>query len=602
MVELTFPRFAKIPLFLVLIIWALLPASRLLAGPLLEKARAFDKALEEEHTPQGMVFNLLPGTDGKSLRPVGGGDSTIWTGAYIAAQCFRFRVTKEPAALANIEKGLWAFHHLHAMTGSPGFLGRCFGPREWFGNAPGMLPGTGTYSTFLFHPDTSRDQYTGIFLAYTLAWPLIRNPELRKVVREDVGSIAKNLSGNGLALEATIGRVRKVMFNLDPTYCYQDRITREEWESVDDFPAETLARIIPFDERLARALSTFRPPPIRGGEAFRALLMLQAAASITEDPDIGSFFRDELCARRDLPRIASRSCELLSDLYLGTGDPILLDILGELAVSVFHVGREILIEYGIAPRSFLEGVSPALEIFVVPLGHVGGKLLLRLLKRARDPAFFLGLARFVPEIESLAGTLEAVGCRMEARRALEFSRWLNTVSRSNIDEFSDAMRSYVGTNLTFFALLGILEGDPAPDLASAATDAMRRAYVPIEDESNSLYTFIRTAYCKPPVPSLRLEQAKEALLLYPSDRHDRLFDHSSDPGLELLPWPDRLSHWGRQSKRIFPLNQRAPDIFIWQDSPRSVVTGSRSGVLVAPVGYALAYWLGRAHGLLTAED
>ncbi|GAB1352856.1 hypothetical protein MASR1M12_15880 [Erysipelotrichia bacterium] len=94
------------------------------AGELLEKARRFDNLVAAEHIPRGLVVNLQPIEDGQQLRYRSAGDSTIWTGAYIAAQVYRYRVTSDTAALDNLEKALRAFVQLHEMAGSTGFVGR----------------------------------------------------------------------------------------------------------------------------------------------------------------------------------------------------------------------------------------------------------------------------------------------------------------------------------------------------------------------------------------------------------------------------------------------------------------------------------------------
>mgnify|MGYP001409935214 CR=1 FL=1 len=50
------------------------------------------------------------------------------------------------------------------------------------------------------------------------------------------------------------------------------------------------------------------------------------------------------------------------------------------------------------------------------------------------------------------------------------------------------------------------------------------------------------------------------------------------------------------------MNERCPHIFPWQEPPRKVVYNADDGAVVAPVGYLLAYWLGRDRGLLKPED
>jgi len=55
------------------------------------------------------------------------GDSAIWTGHYLAAEAFRYQVTRSPDALANAWKALEGIHSLLDVTGSD-VLARCLIP------------------------------------------------------------------------------------------------------------------------------------------------------------------------------------------------------------------------------------------------------------------------------------------------------------------------------------------------------------------------------------------------------------------------------------------------------------------------------------------
>ncbi|HNV70485.1 MAG TPA: hypothetical protein PKO06_12365, partial [Candidatus Ozemobacteraceae bacterium] len=232
---------------LLALVWLSL-ALPLWSGPLAEKAATFDRVIQQKHCPEGLVFDVHLDDQGNFRKIRGGGDSLIWSGAYAASQVYRYRVTKDPLALQNVEKTLWAFHHLQAMSGSPGFVGRSFVDPAWIDHVGNRLPGVGTYSKRLFQPSSSRDQYTGLFLAYALAWPIITDPALRATVREDVRAIGRSLVENRLAMIGRFPTGEERAFNVDPCYIYQDRLTREEWEKVDDFPANVLAKLCPYDE------------------------------------------------------------------------------------------------------------------------------------------------------------------------------------------------------------------------------------------------------------------------------------------------------------------------------------------------------------------
>lgn len=577
-------------------------ATCLLAGPLHDKAMRFEEAIRNLHCPNGLVFDAVPGPDGGFLMPAGGGDSTIWTGAWIAAEVFRWRATKDPEALTAIETSLEAFHKLHLLCGGNGFLGRFFGRRSWFSGRSNVATAAPPEQDVAWSTDTSRDQYTGIFLAWTLAWPVIHDAGLRERVASDVREAGRNLMRNDLALVATIDGAAKRMFNVSPDYCYQDRITPEEWARVDDFPVNAFCRAVPYNATMAEVLASFRPPAIRGGEALRALLMTGTAAHITKDPDLETFFRDDVCGRRAYPRVASETSQLLSDLFLGINDDVAVRLVAQLHVSIV----DMVLEAGrrFRPRyvNIINYISPAVRTLAFLVGHLRGNLLLGVLDCLRGPHGFDWLGRLADNADAWAAASRGLGFRKPADKLAARAAVWREMAASNLDELSDALRSYVGTNITQFALLGLMEGVRENGIEPAARDCIDRAFLPVADEANALYTYIRHVHGTASLSADLLAAAKRTLELYPEDQRQRRIDNSAEPGLRVLPWPDRFERYGNMADRVFPIDRRAPHIFIWQESPRRIVSGSDGPGRIAPVGYLMAYWFARCYGILTPED
>ncbi len=576
--------------------------SCLFAGPLHDKAMRFEEAIRKLHCPNGLVFDAVPGPDGGFLMPAGGGDSTIWTGAWIAAEVFRWRATKDPEALAAVETSLEAFHRLHLLCGGDGFLGRYFGHRSWFPGRNNLAPGAPPNQDLVWNTDTSRDQYTGIFLAWMLAWPVIRDAGLRERVASDVLAAGRNLRRNDLALVATIDGTPKSMFSVSPDYCYQDRITPEEWARVDDFPVNAFCRSVPYNATMAEVLATFRPPPIRGGEALRALLMTGTAARITKDPDLERFFRDELCGRRAYPRVASETSQLVSDLFLGINENVAVRLIAQLHVSLADLALEAGRRFRPGYSNIISFISPVARAVAFAVGYLRGNMLIGILDCLRGPRGFDWLGRLADDADAWAAAARNLGFtkpaeKLEARAAV----WREMAS-SNLDELSDALRSYVGTNITQFALLGLMEGLRESGIEPAARDCVDRAFLPIADEANPLYTYIRHVHGTASLSSDLLAAAKRTLERYPEDQRQRRVDNGAEPGLRVLPWPDRFERYGNQADRVFPIDKRAPHIFIWQECPRRIVSGSDGPGRVAPVGYLMAYWFARCYGILTPEE
>jgi len=570
------------------------------AGELAEKAAKFDRAVSEQHMPRGLVVNLQPIGDGTQQRYRSAGDSTIWTGAYIAAQVFRYRVTRDEAALDNLEKCLRAFVQLHDMAGQQGFIGRAFGSREELGNSADIVAGVGSYSHLCFKADTSRDQYTGIFMGCALAWKHIRDAELREELSSMIATAAHNLMNNNLALKAVINGVELSTFNLNPDYAYQDRITPEEWAKVDDFPANVFAAAVPYSERLARIIARFKPPAIRGGEALRALLMFQTACNITGDEELIRYFDEELLGRRQLHVVASETARLLEDVIMGRNLPVVESRIYGIFSAVGRVFVQIQTMRAGVPDSISTWLEP---VTMLPVIYVSAKLTNRLMKVLaflRKPSSSELFAALAERVESKAAEMLALKSNAASQKLKNRLHQLNDYAASNVDEFADTMRSYVGCNLGFFALLGILEQPGDLRLRTTALAILPRAFELIADEGNSMYSFIEAAHTGRVYDDPLLIAARKTLQLYPEEQTNRRIDHSNS--LRHSLWPDRFGRYDKQSVEVIPIDQRAPHIFIWQEPPRMLVTGADDQTRIAPVGYLLAYWYGRFHGLIKDSD
>jgi hypothetical protein len=124
------------------------------------------------------------------------GDSAIWTGHYLAAEAFRYRVTANPVALDNIRATLAGIRSLVEITGGELLARAIFPPSSPFAEAikkeegsHGVFPGTLGRQNFLWLGGTSRDQYSGIFFGLGVA--LEHVPE----VRDDVADLITRLAG-----------------------------------------------------------------------------------------------------------------------------------------------------------------------------------------------------------------------------------------------------------------------------------------------------------------------------------------------------------------------------------------------------------------------
>lgn len=134
------------------------------------------------------------------------GDSTIWTGTYLASQSMRYYVTDEAEAKQiAIEKVQTLSGHLH-VTGRTGFIGRYWGSQDMleFYGGPGWCEGyerchqvdDGPFTGDFWIGETSRDQYTGWFYGMMMAYDLIDDEPTREIIRDDVAEVLDELISN----------------------------------------------------------------------------------------------------------------------------------------------------------------------------------------------------------------------------------------------------------------------------------------------------------------------------------------------------------------------------------------------------------------------
>jgi hypothetical protein len=114
------------------------------------------------------------------------GDSAIWTGHYLAAESFRYKVTGDLTALANAQKALAGLQTLVDVTGT-NLLARCYVPMSSpFAagiNQEESHNGIHASGQNYWIGNTSRDQYMGVFFGLSVAYELINQPEMRSSIQ-----------------------------------------------------------------------------------------------------------------------------------------------------------------------------------------------------------------------------------------------------------------------------------------------------------------------------------------------------------------------------------------------------------------------------------
>ena len=181
---------------------ALVVFSSLLGFPILASeadALAIAANIRAKHMPFGTVLDpIFSSPAGNQI--VGYtrcGDSALWTGAYLAAEAFHFKVTRSAEALANVNAALAGIKSLVDVTGT-NQLARCIVPlyppyatgiqSEEAGNQIHTAP------PWFWVSNTSRDQVVGVFFGLGVAYDMVDDDSVRATVSDLVTKLTGYIS------------------------------------------------------------------------------------------------------------------------------------------------------------------------------------------------------------------------------------------------------------------------------------------------------------------------------------------------------------------------------------------------------------------------
>ncbi|WP_128545362.1 hypothetical protein [Larkinella soli] len=170
---------------------------------LLDKARFYEEQVRSRHIRNG--FNAsLSGMEKGNLGTGFLADSDndgLWTSMYLAAEVFRYAVTKEPEALQNCRESLDAMERLYTINPVPGFPARSF---ERSGHIAELSdPERWQHAK---HPDwdwkatTSSDEAIGHIFAFGAIAELIDDARLKKQAVMLIDTLMSHIVRNDLYL------------------------------------------------------------------------------------------------------------------------------------------------------------------------------------------------------------------------------------------------------------------------------------------------------------------------------------------------------------------------------------------------------------------
>jgi hypothetical protein len=169
--------------------------------------------------------------------------------------------------------------------------------------------------------------------------------------------------------------------------------------------------------------------------------------------------------------------------------------------------------------------------------------------------------------------------------------------------------SFDNIDMVFHAIYPLLRREEIPELAARLRAVLDVGIwqppdpdvaPPVHRSTHSLYIFLYGALADPapddPVFRAAMEDAVCTLAALPADRHDRTV-HPVGPEAVCT------NRMGRPNAAApLPLADRHYDNYLWRLDPYEIDSHEAvPGLVHSPEDFLLAYWLGRYHGLLSAE-
>jgi hypothetical protein len=173
-----------------------------------EKSRAFVNRVQARHNRWGLTAESRLQTPGdlSSNRTVSSDNDGLWTAMYVAAECFRYKVTGEADARANARQGMNALLRLEAITGIAGFPARSF-----IKVGEDVQPADGEWHdtpdrAWRWKGDTSSDEIVGHYFVYPIYFDLIADETEKPALRAAIDRITNHILDNGYQLVGPGGK------------------------------------------------------------------------------------------------------------------------------------------------------------------------------------------------------------------------------------------------------------------------------------------------------------------------------------------------------------------------------------------------------------
>lgn len=171
---------------------------------LTEKAALYDADIEQRFLDPAVGMIPSGGPPGTALGDWSwSGDGSLWTAVYLASQVYRFEVTSEPKAKANVITTLDALLKLQEITGDWTQFARTLRKAGATPPSPPWHAGTGQYAGLEWLEGGNNDMLKGLLYGYLMGWELLceggktGNESLCARIRTNAKHLADDVSLGG---------------------------------------------------------------------------------------------------------------------------------------------------------------------------------------------------------------------------------------------------------------------------------------------------------------------------------------------------------------------------------------------------------------------
>jgi hypothetical protein len=180
-----------------------------------QDALAIDANIQARHLPYGAILDPILSPDLTQVTDYTRcGDSAVWTGHYLAAEAFRYKVTGSADALANINNAIAAINNLVNVTGG-NVLSRCALPADsaYAGSIASQESANGIYTgsiygaPWIWAGNTSRDQYVAVFFGLTVTYDMVTDQTVRNWCSYLMTRLLQNLLNNAWSVVLPDGSI-----------------------------------------------------------------------------------------------------------------------------------------------------------------------------------------------------------------------------------------------------------------------------------------------------------------------------------------------------------------------------------------------------------